>query len=124
MVAVPNEIHGWKRPIKSALALSRRGLPGTSIRYGLPRITLNSPGEEIHLSHFTRRTLRALFDLSGLHVIDECLDPCHSATGTKQLVHENAFQTCKVLFFALGLQFGEAMWMAAEKSPAASPRPR
>jgi len=32
VVAVPNEIHGWKRPIKSALALSRRGLPGTRRR--------------------------------------------------------------------------------------------
>jgi SAM-dependent methyltransferase len=122
VIAVPNEIKGWKRPIKRLLAHGRRGVHNYSKLYGLPRIKLDVSGEEIHLSHFTIDTIRKLVNLCGLRVIDEDLDPCHASTGPKQFLHELAFRACKLIYELRGPQLGEAIWIAAVKQPLGVPR--
>ena len=115
VIAVPNEIRGWKRPLKSAAALLGLGRRKVSVRYGLAALRLSEPGEEIHLSFFTSRTIETLLTAAGLKVIDHDVDPCHASTGMKQLLHEVAFRLCKALRGALGFEFQEAIWMVARK---------
>jgi 2-polyprenyl-3-methyl-5-hydroxy-6-metoxy-1,4-benzoquinol methylase len=115
VIAIPNEMWGWKRPLKSVLAyLGRRG-SNASRRYGLSAIQLCAPGEEIHLSYFTTRTMGNLLNLCQLRVIHEDVDPCHASKGMKQLMHELAFRVCKVAHRLFRVQFGEAIWIAAER---------
>jgi SAM-dependent methyltransferase len=119
VMAIPNEIRSWKRPIKWAFAVAGRGGSDTSKRYGLRKIQLESPGEEIHLSHFTIDSIRKLVNSCRLRVVDEDLDPCHASMGAKQLVLEVAFRVCKLAHNLAGVQCGEAIWIAADKPDSA-----
>jgi 2-polyprenyl-3-methyl-5-hydroxy-6-metoxy-1,4-benzoquinol methylase len=118
VMAIPNEIHGWKRVIKGLLAVAGSGGAETSKWYGLKKLQLETPGEELHLSHFTIHTIRRLVNSCRLRVVDEDLDPCHASTGAKQLVLEVAFHVCKLAHNLAGVQCGEAIWIAAARSEA------
>jgi SAM-dependent methyltransferase len=117
IVAVPNELRSWKVWIKSALTFAGYGHSRGYGPYGLRAIRMDRPGEEIHLSHFTVGTIQSLFRACGLTIIDVDIDPYHAYTGVRQLCHELAYRTCKLIYGAFRVQLGEALWFVAERSP-------
>lgn len=114
VIAVPNETRSWKRLPKIVLASSGLGRFRDS-GFGLKPLALDKPGMEIHLSHFTPRTLQVLLARCGFRPIDEAIDPCHATTGLSRIVHDGMYHSCRWAYRIIGLNFGEALWVAAVK---------
>ena len=115
VIAVPNDTCSWKRLPKSLLAFLGAGRFRNCGRFGLAPLTLERSGTEIHLSHFTPRTLERLLMGCGFRVIEQAIDPCHATTGLSHVIHEVMYHCCLWVYRSTGLNFGEALWVAAVK---------
>jgi SAM-dependent methyltransferase len=118
VVAVPNDVFTWKRAAKQLYKMGTRNRGDAPGKYGLEPLSLDRSGLEIHLSHFTPRTLQLLFTRCGFHVVDNDVDPCHALSGFKKALHDAAYYSARLTNRALGFNFGEAIWMAGVKSSA------
>lgn len=65
VIAVPNKLHHWSRPVKSVLGALRAGRFRNLGKFGVPKLALDEPGVELHSSYFTCSVLKALLERQG-----------------------------------------------------------
>lgn len=120
IIAVPNDISSLnsvlKRPFKGLISLfTVLGLQSYGV-YGLPAVDLEKNPDEIHLSHFTESSLKFLFKIKGLTIIDKILDPYYAAIGIRLFISEARYQFFKFIYNKFGSNFYETMWFAVSKN--------
>lgn len=94
ILAVPNEIHSFKRYIKTSLRLLRFTKNDRVGKYGLQKIKLDGSMGEIHLIHLTERCLVEHLNKSGFEVKEVSLDPYNPAIGLKGKIHYIYYMIC------------------------------
>jgi len=105
-ICVPNDIHSW-RSFRSAVRARIRPNRKSPV-IGLPRAE-DTP--EIHLSHFTSKTLSFAARQAGFRVLKVDLDPYYVATGRKLISHHLEYAVHKLLH----LPTYTCLWLVAEK---------
>jgi SAM-dependent methyltransferase len=105
-ICVPNDIDSWKsrhRAIRGRLHVSEHS----------PAIGLLRAGDlaEIHLSHFTTKTLSFAARQAGFRVVKVDIDPLYVATGRRLIVSQLEYGVHKLLH----LPTYHALWLVAEK---------
>jgi ubiquinone/menaquinone biosynthesis C-methylase UbiE len=112
-VCVPNDVRAWTSKIKRlGKQLGLRSFQKFSPKLGIPQVFTSN---EIHLSHFEPRVLRALLENSGLRVVAESLDPYFATTGIRQMLHSGYFAFHRVLFALTHVNRYDTMWMVARR---------
>ena len=113
VIAIPNEIEGvrWRigRSIKSLIFNKRFS------RYGIPKITLDDTQGEIHLSYFTRSSIKYLLERTGFEIIEDTLDPYYVADGRiKYILHTLYHYNCLIIKKILSVNVYDTMWIVAK----------
>src|ERR1700719_3434757 len=81
IIAVPNDVLAWTSKIKKiGKKLGIKSFQKFSPKLGISR---GGTSREIHLSHFTPPVLRRLLKNSGLHIVEESLDPYYVSRGLR-----------------------------------------
>jgi hypothetical protein len=70
---------------------------------------------EIHLSHFTVAVLRWLLENSGLHVVEESLDPYYVSRGLRLCLDSLYYAAHRALSATLKINRYDTIWMVARK---------
>jgi 2-polyprenyl-3-methyl-5-hydroxy-6-metoxy-1,4-benzoquinol methylase len=113
VIAVPNDVVAWTSKIKK---LGKK-LGLSSFQKFSPQLGISRAGasREIHLSHFTPTVLRRLVETSGMHVIEESLDPYYASSGVR-LFLDSAYYTIHCALHALlKINRYDTIWMVAHK---------
>lgn len=120
VLAVPNDVDAWTS--RRNRALRRLGIEKYRPfgELGIPALTLT--GSEIHLSHFTHRSLRAALERAGFSVIQETLDPFFSVEGMRLARRWRRFYWYRALLAATGRNLYDTLWMTARAVPASLAR--
>ena len=105
-LCVPNDIHSWTSRLRAMKSRLRKN--GNSQVVGLPRWE-STP--EIHLSHFTRSTLRFALEQAGFKVRREDFDPYFVASGWRLFANNLNYH----VHSALHLPSYQALWFVGEK---------
>lgn len=117
VIAVPNEIHSVpRRLIKWILALLGSGKFRRFGKLGLPKLVLDGSMNEIHLSHFTDRTLRRWLEGKGLRILEDSLDPYFPSSGVMRLVHEVAFCFFRGIQKITRKNLYDTIWIVAQRA--------
>ena len=113
LVAVPNDVLAWTSTIKK---LGRRLLIRPFQKFS-PVLGISRAGasREIHLSHFTASVLRQLLESSGLHVVEESLDPYYVSSGVRLFLDSAYFALHRALHATLKINRYDTIWMVARK---------
>ena len=112
-IAVPNDVLAWTSRIKKiGKQLGLKPFQKFSPRLGISRA---GTSHEIHLSHFTPPVLRRLLENSGLHVIEESLDPYCASRGLRLLLDSAYYAGHRILHAALKINRYDTIWMVARK---------
>jgi SAM-dependent methyltransferase len=113
LVAVPNDVLAWSSKIKK---LGRRLLIRPFQKFS-PVLGISRAGasREIHLSHFTASVLRQLFESSGLHVVEESLDPYYVSSGVRLFLDSAYYALHRALHATLKTNRYDTIWMVARK---------
>lgn len=115
VVAVPNDIDCWRRPLENLLRLSGVRRFRSRGMYGLQKLELNAPGREIHLSHFTTGTLETSLEREGFRILDMGLDPFYAAVGARGALHTGIYAACSMVRLISSINIYDAIWAVAEK---------
>jgi ubiquinone/menaquinone biosynthesis C-methylase UbiE len=113
LVAVPNDVLAWTSKIKK---LGRRLLIRPFQKFS-PVLGISRAGasHEIHLSHFTASVLRQLLESSGLHVVEESLDPYYVSSGVRLFLDSAYYALHRVLHATLKINRYNTIWIVARK---------
>ncbi len=112
-VAVPNDVLAWTSDIKKiGKRLGLKPFQKFSPKLGISRA---GSSREIHLSHFTPLVLRRLLENSGLHVLEESLDPYYVSRGVRLFLDSAYYAAHRALHSALGINRYDTIWMVARK---------
>jgi len=113
VIAVPNDILAWTSKIKK---LGKRLGLGPFQKFS-PTLGLSRAGasREIHLSHFTPAVLRQLLENSGLHVVEESLDPYYVSGGVRLILDSAYYALHQLLHATLKINWYDTIWMVARK---------
>ena len=112
-VAVPNDVLAWTSDIKKiGKRLGLKLFQKFSPKLGISRA---GSSREIHLSHFTPLVLRRLLENSGLHVLEESLDPYYVSRGVRLFLDSAYYAAHRALHSALGINRYDTIWMVARK---------
>lgn len=113
-IAVPNEVTSLRAYLRRKLAAGaiKQGRVG---KFGLPRISLDQIGAEVHLSHFTPKVLRRLLQTVGFSVVEETLDPYYVLTGLAELRSDIYYYCCLVFRQLFRLNLYDSMLVIARK---------
>jgi SAM-dependent methyltransferase len=113
VIAVPNDILAWTSKVKKiGKKLGIKSFQKFSPRLGISRA---GASREIHLSHFTPPVLRRLLENSGLHVMEESLDPYYVSNGVVLLADQAYYAVHRVLHATLKINRYDTIWMIARK---------
>lgn len=112
-IAVPNDVLAWSSKIKKVG--KRLGL-GPFQKFS-PMLGISRAGasREIHLSHFTPLVLRRLLENSGLHVLEESLDPYYVSTGVRLMLESAYYGLHRLLHATAKVNRYDTIWMVARK---------
>jgi 2-polyprenyl-3-methyl-5-hydroxy-6-metoxy-1,4-benzoquinol methylase len=97
VVGVPNEVTSLRASMKRTLVKAGVKKQHHVGKFGLPRISLGSNSDEVHLSHFTPSVLHRLLETTGFSVIESTLDPYYVATGGSRLRADIYYLCCLAL---------------------------
>lgn len=113
VIAVPNDVLAWSSKIKK---LGRRLGLGPFQKFS-PMLGISRAGasREIHLSHFTPLVLRQLLENSGLHVVEESLDPYFVSSGVRLTLDSAYYALHRLLHATLKINRYDTIWMVARK---------
>jgi len=113
LIAVPNDVLAWNSTIKK---LGKRLLIRLFQKFS-PVLGISRAGasREIHLSHFTPSVLRQLLESSGLHVVEESLDPYYVSSGIRLFLDSAYYALHRALHAALKINRYDTIWMVARK---------
>ncbi len=114
LIAVPNDVLAWSSTIKK---LGKRLLIRPFQKFS-PVLGISRAGasREIHLSHFTPSVLRQLLESSGLHVVEESLDPYYVSSGVRLFLDSAYYALHRALHATLKINRYNTIWMVARKS--------
>jgi len=113
IIAVPNDVLAWTSKIKKVG--KRFGL--RSFQKFSPKLGISRAGSsrEIHLSHFTPTVLRRLLENSGLHIVEESLDPYYVSRGLRLFMDSAYYASHRALNTTLKIKRYDTIWMVARK---------
>src|SRR5438270_9644235 len=113
VIAVPNDVVAWTSKIKKL----GKNLGLSSFQKFSPQLGISRAGasREIHLSHFTPTVLRRLVETSGMHVIEESLDPYYASSGVRLLLDSAYYRIHSALHASLKINRYDTVWMVAHK---------
>lgn len=125
VIAVPNEMHSVpRRLIKFVLgALGSKKFRKFG-KLGLQKLVLDGTINEIHVSHFTDRTLRRWLQGKGLRILEDSLDPYFIPTGPMGLIHEAAYRFFLGIRKVFGKNLYDTLWIIAQRPPASAGKAR
>src|SRR6185312_2914676 len=113
VIAVPNDVLAWTSKIKKiGKQFGLKRYQQFSAKLGISRAG-SSP--EIHLSHFTPSVLRRLLENSGLHDIEESLDPYYVSRGIRLFLDSAYYTVHRVLRATMKINRYDTIWMIARK---------
>lgn len=113
VIAVPNDILAWTSKIKKlGKRLGLGPFQKFSPTLGIPRA---GASREIHLSHFTPAVLRQLLENSGLHVVEESLDPYYVSGGVRLILDSAYYALHQLLHATLKINWYDTIWVVARK---------
>jgi SAM-dependent methyltransferase len=115
-LAVPNDVQSLRQRAKvrlGKLGVDRYARQG---RLALPKISLDGAMQEIHLSHFTTKSLAYLLEHNGFDVVESSLDPYSVAQGKARAVDAALRAMTRVVQSVTGLNLYDTIWMAARRS--------
>jgi len=113
IIAVPNDVLAWTSDIKKiGKRLGIRTFQKFSSKLGISRA---GASREIHLSHFTPPVLRRLVENSGLHVMEESLDPYYVSRGVRLFFSSAYYAAHRALNVILKINRYDTIWMVARK---------
>lgn len=118
MIAVPNDIWSLKSWVKRMLSPIRLRRFAELGEMGLPKIELDGSLSEIHLSHFTPRSLGSLLERCGYAIIANSLDPFYSATGLEKIRRAAFYGACRAWDFLFELNVYDTILTIARKRSA------
>lgn len=115
VVAVPNDVQSL-RTFRNRL-LRRLGVePFQRLgRLGLPKLALDGSIAEIHLSHFTPRSLQRLIEQCGLIIVENTLDPYFVADGWAERKAQTLYACFRALRFFSGVNLYDTTLVVARK---------
>ena len=113
VIAVPNDVDAWTSKIKKiGKELGLSAFQKFSSRLGISRA---GASREIHLSHFTPAVLRGLVERSGMHVLEESLDPYYASSGLRLFLDSAYYTVHCALHASLKINRYDTIWMVAQK---------
>ena len=113
LVAVPNDVLGWR---SSLYRLGKKmGLAGFGDYSPILGIAKAGTGEEIHLSHFTAPVLRWVLQYAGFTVAEESLDPAYPSTGGRLALDTLYYVFHLMLLRISGANHYDTIWMVGRK---------
>jgi SAM-dependent methyltransferase len=113
VIAVPNDILAWTSKIKKlGKRLGLGPFKKFSTTLGISRA---GASREIHLSHFTPAVLRQLLENSGLHVVEESLDPYYVSGGVRLILDSAYYALHQLLYATLKINWYDTIWMVTRK---------
>lgn len=113
IIAVPNDVQAWTSAIKKiGKRLGLRSFQKFSPQLGISRA---GASREIHLSHFTPAVLRRLLENSGLHIMEESLDPYYVSRGLRLCVNSAYYAAHHALNTTLKINRYDTIWAVARK---------
>ena len=114
-IAVPNEIDSLRRQVRKLL----NAVGVKQIRYegvlGIPKIRLDGSLTEIHLSHFTGRSLANALEKYGFDVVEKGMDPYYVSKGLREVVDMTYFRICFLIKYMTGRNLYDTLWMVGRK---------
>ena len=114
-IAVPNDISSlacrWRRFLYYT-GLKRNRTSGI---LDIPKIVLDGSLTEIHLSHFTDKSLNLVLERNNFKIVERCLDQYYVANGIDEVKATKRFNRYHMFFRITGLNLYETMWIAAQK---------
>ena len=114
IIAVPNDVQAWTSAIKRiGKRLGLRSFQKFSPKLGISRA---GASREIHLSHFTPAVLRRLLENSGLHIVEESLDPYYVSHSLRLFIDSAYYAAHRTLNVALKINWYDTIWMVARKA--------
>ena len=123
VIAVPNDINnalmslrGIRRPdrlVRKLLSICRDRVMGIC---RLTKINMANSKGEIHISHFTTKTLKKLLLKNGFALIDDTLDPYYGTTGKAKFYDDLIYYTCLVFKILFNINIYECIWVAARRT--------
>jgi hypothetical protein len=114
-IAVPNEIDSFRRRVrklKNSLGLKRGRFEGV---LGIPRIRLDGSLNEIHLSHFTERSLSAALTRHGFDVVETSPDPYYVSKGFREMADTGYYMVCSLIKMITGRNVYDTFWIVGRK---------
>lgn len=116
IIAVPNEMLSIKSGVFRLLALFRIGKwRDYGIRFALPKIDIDCPAREIHISHFTAATLKSYLERKGFRIKCFTLDPSSVDTGLKRIIQSMLKIVCLAILKLFRINIYDTIWIAASK---------
>ncbi len=98
LIAVPNELQSlFRQKLKFLLKVFRVGKFKNYGIHTLPKITLDGTLFEIHLSHFTNKTLKNVLSKNDLTILEDTLDPYYAAKGPMKVIQKTLFSFCALV---------------------------
>jgi ubiquinone/menaquinone biosynthesis C-methylase UbiE len=123
-VAVPNELRSLRERAKGAVKRLLR-LAGIRRfqrygRYGFSKIEFTDFHTEIHLSHFTEKTVVASAERAGLSVKAASLDPSFARPFPLDFLEATYYRLLTGVYGITGLNVYDTVWIAAGKAEAST----
>ena len=115
ILAVPNDVDSFWARLRRIFRIfgSKKYSKYTSL--GLPMLTLDDSTEEVHLSHFTKKSLSTLLSDRGFEVEHLSLDPFFVSKGSRLFRHKLIYRICGLIDLFSGINLYETLWAVARK---------
>lgn len=112
-VCVPNDVMAWGSRVKAfGKRLGLTAFQKFSPKFGLPKVGTSS---EIHLSHFTEKSLVSAAKKAGFDICYVGLDPYFAANWSRTVPHTLYFALHSALYRLTGRNHYETILLAARK---------
>jgi len=115
IIAVPNDGSSFSIPcfVARFLRLLRIGRFKNLTKLGFPKIELDKPGSEIHLSYFTPSVLENYLKKSGFRIITNTLDPFYPVEGYNRIIRDFFYFLCLTIRKIFRINTYRAIWLSA-----------
>jgi 2-polyprenyl-3-methyl-5-hydroxy-6-metoxy-1,4-benzoquinol methylase len=126
-LAVPNELYSVREGLKGCIKLALKRCGFHRFRgygkFGFSRISFTALHEEIHLSHFTPKTIVLAVKRAGFEISRVSLDPFFVAKGPVSWFEQVYFMIHLLINRVSGLNLYDAIWVEAKKADKRPPCP-
>jgi 2-polyprenyl-3-methyl-5-hydroxy-6-metoxy-1,4-benzoquinol methylase len=111
VIAVPNDVQSLKQRMRRIRNLGP---------LGLPRLTLEKIGQEVHLSHFTPTVLEDFLKGLGFTNVQATLDPYYARSGFRELRANLRYAVFSMINSVFKQNLYSTIWVEARRPHAAS----